>query len=155
MNEVLRVIRDRRSIRRFTRADVSDSELTAIREAERWALSGENTQPRQFVAVRSVGKYATLARVAPQNRMIEIASVTIVVLYNCRSGYDRVKDLQSVRAATENTLLAAHSLGLAACWLRKVRGPEIERFLEDDSDEELVALTQSDVLAKPCSATSP
>ena len=140
MNEVLRAIMERRSVRRFTRADLSEPELTAILEAGRWAPSGKNTQPWRFVVVQSVEKRMALAQLAPQDRMIETAPVTIAVLYNRKAGYDLVKDIQGIGAAIENILLAVHSLGLAACWMGKVRVPEIEELLGAGPDEELAAL---------------
>ncbi len=140
MNEVLRAIRARRSIRRFSPAGVSEPELTAILEAGRWAPSGKNTQPWRFVVVQSMEKRAALAMLAPQDRMIETAPVTIAVLYNRSAGYDILKDVQSIGAAIENILLAVHSLGLATCWMGKVRVPEIEDLLGVTPDEELAAL---------------
>ena len=67
MNQVLKAIRDRWSVRR------SDHALAEIRAAGRWAPSGKNTQPWRFVVVRSGGKRRALARLAPQGRMIATA----------------------------------------------------------------------------------
>jgi nitroreductase len=67
MNQVLKAIRDRWSVRR------SDHALAEIRAAGHWAPSGKNTQPWRFVVVRSGGKRRALARLAPQGRMIATA----------------------------------------------------------------------------------
>ncbi|RLE38374.1 nitroreductase family protein [Candidatus Acetothermia bacterium] len=140
MNQVLKAIRDRRSVRRFGPGEVSDHALAEILEAGRWAPSGKNTQPWRFVVVRSGEKRRALARLAPQDRMIATAPVTIAVLYDRTAGYDEFKDAQGIGAAIENILLAVHSLGLAGCWMGKVRDPEIEALLEAEDTEELAAL---------------
>ncbi len=140
MNEVLEVIRTRRSIRRFSPGEVTEAELMMILDAGRWAPSGNNTQPWRFVVVKSAEKRKALARLAPQDRMVETAPVTIGVLYDRDVGYDSLKDAHGIGAAIENILLAVCSLGLAACWMGKVRVPEIEAVLEAESTEELSAL---------------
>ena len=48
----LKVIQDRRSIREYTDAPVSDQELDMILEAARQAPSGENAQPWRYVIVK-------------------------------------------------------------------------------------------------------
>jgi nitroreductase len=140
MNEVLRAIRERRSVRRFSPGDVSEQEIEAILEAGRWAPSGMNTQPWRFVVVRGEKPRTALARLAPQDRMIETAPVTIAVIYDRAAGYDPLKDAQGIGAAIQNILLAVHSLGLAACWMGKTRVPEIERLIGAGDSEELAAL---------------
>lgn len=140
MNEVLEAIRARRSIRRFSPGAVTEDELRMILDAGRWTPSGKNTQPWRFVVVKSAEKREALARLAPQDRMIETAPVTIGVLYDRDAGYDLLKDAHGIGAAIENILLAVHSLGLAACWMGKARVPEIEALLEAKSTEELAAL---------------
>jgi len=67
MNQVLKAIRDRWSVRR------SDHALAEIRAAGHWAPSGKNTQLWRFVVVQSGGKRRALARLAPQGRMIATA----------------------------------------------------------------------------------
>ena len=49
---LLRVIKKRRSVRVYKAGKVSDKQLAAILEAARWAPSGANTQPWEFVVTR-------------------------------------------------------------------------------------------------------
>ncbi len=140
MNEVLAAIKARRSVRKFAPGEVADTKLTAILDAGRWAPSGKNTQPWRFVVVRSPEKRDALAQLAPQDRMIATAPVTIAVLYDRAAGYDELKDAQGIGAAIENILLGVHSLGLAACWMGKTRNQEIEAVVEARESEELAAL---------------
>ncbi|MBC7318763.1 nitroreductase family protein [Candidatus Bipolaricaulota bacterium] len=140
MNEVLRAIRERRSIRVFRPDPIEPEKLEAILEAARWAPSGRNTQPWRFVVVESKEKREELGRVVTQMDMVRTAPVTIAVLRDKDAGYDEVKDIQAIGACAQNILLAAHSLGLGACWLGRVRDPQIEKIIGAKENEELMML---------------
>lgn len=140
MNEVLRAIRERRSIRAFKTDPVEPEKLEAILEAGRWAPSGKNTQPWRFVIVESQEKRQQLGQLVTQMDMIRTAPVTIAVLLDTEAGYDRIKDIQAIGACAQNMLLAAHSLGLGACWIGRVRDEQVERVLGAGEHEELMML---------------
>ena len=53
---LLTVIKKRRSVRVYKAGKVSDKQLEAILEAARWAPSGANTQPWEFVVTRDKKK---------------------------------------------------------------------------------------------------
>ncbi len=140
MNEVLRAIKERRSIRSFKTDPVEPEMIEAILEAARWAPSGKNTQPWRLVVVESREKREQLGRLVTQMDMIRTAPVTIAVLLDTQAGYDRTKDVQAIGACAQNILLAAHSLGLGACWIGRVRDEQVERVLEAKEHEELMML---------------
>jgi len=140
MNDVLKAIHTRRSVREFTWDSVERGDIEKILDAGRFAPSGKNTQPWRFVVVESAGKKEELAKLAPQAGMIATASVTLAVLLDRDAGYDELKDAQGIGAAIENILLAVHSLGLGACWMGKTRNAEIERVVGARAREELMAL---------------
>ena len=52
IDEFLELVHTRRSIRRFKPDSVPDELLEKILEAGRWAMSGANAQPWEFVVVR-------------------------------------------------------------------------------------------------------
>ena len=49
---LMTVIQKRRSVRVYKSGKVSDAQLSTILEAARWAPSGANTQPWEFVVTR-------------------------------------------------------------------------------------------------------
>ena len=51
-DQLLDVIRRRRSVRVYKKGKVNDEQLQSILEAARWAPSGANTQPWEFVVTR-------------------------------------------------------------------------------------------------------
>ena len=80
MNDVLKAIQTRRSVRRYTDAPVSREQIEAILEAGRFAPSGKNTQPWRFVVVESEAKRSELAILFPQQGLVAAAPVTLAVL---------------------------------------------------------------------------
>lgn len=140
MNEVLRAIRERRSVRAFRPDPVEPEKVEAILEAARWAPSGRNTQPWRFVLVESAEKRAELARLVPQRDMIATAPLTLAILLDRKAGYDELKDAQGIGACAQNVLLAVHSLGLGACWIGRARDREVEALLGAREGEELMML---------------
>ena len=129
-------------MRRFTAEPVSDADITKILEAGRWAPSGKNTQPWGFILVKSKERREGLAALSRQKDLIESAPVCIAVIYDRARGYDRDKDMQGIGACVENMFLAAHALGLGACWIGGISSvrEEAAQILELKDDEELVLL---------------
>ncbi len=140
METLLNEIRKRRTVRAFRTDPVEQDKIDAICDAGRWAPSGKNTQPWRFVVVRSEEKRQELGRLVSQRNMIATAPVTIAVLKHIPSGYDELKDAQGIGACAQNLLLAAHALGLGACWIGRARDAQVESLLGTREDEELMLL---------------
>ncbi|MGQ9477861.1 MAG: nitroreductase family protein [Candidatus Bipolaricaulia bacterium] len=142
MKDFFEVVKGRRSVREFTNEPVSEQELEKILEAGRWAPSGKNTQPWTFVLVKSKKKREALAALSRQKELIESVPVCLAVLLDRERGYDRDKDMQGIGACVENMFLAAHALGLGACWVGGISGSKEEaaKVLGLGENEELVLL---------------
>jgi len=112
--DVLEAIRERRSIRQYQLEALPEEKLTQVLEAGRWAPSAGNSQPWKFVVIRDEDVRKRLADMAPFGRFIAEAPVGIAVIIDPQGSSHPVED---GAAATENMLLAAHALGLGACWI--------------------------------------
>jgi nitroreductase len=122
--DVMTAIRTRRSVRRFSREQVSDSLLRSIFEAARWAPSAHNKQPWYFIVSSVQEKKEKIAQASTWAKFLPDAPVMIIVCtrldYKWKSTPPKMIEwfsLQSTAAAIQNLLLAAHSLGLATCWI--------------------------------------
>lgn len=133
--EVLEVIRQRRSVRSFLPQPVAPELIMTLLEAAVWAPSAGNLQPWQFYVVRAPEAKAKLARAAGQ-AFVARAPVVIVAcalpeqsaaVYGSRGRL--LYCLQDVAAAVQNMLLAASSLGLAACWVGAFREEAVVQAL--------------------------
>jgi len=66
MDDLLELMKTRRSIRRYKKKDVPDELLEKIMEAGRWAPSGDNGQPWRFIVVRDFETKKALSRIATE-----------------------------------------------------------------------------------------
>ena len=119
VKEALESILGRRSIRVFAPGDVTEEQVRAMLEAAMSAPSAVAKDPWRFVIVRDAATRRQIAEVLPNGEMLATAPLGIVVCGDLDRAHDRQLSylLQDCSAAIENLLLAAHILGLGACWL--------------------------------------
>ncbi len=129
--DVLEAINTRRSVRSYTKELITEEELNSLLKAAVRAPSAGNRQTWRFVVVRDTGTIEKLYRAASYSSQdqtfVKKAALVIVVCADLdtykRSSVpyrERGIDLfciQETAAATQNLLLAAHALGLGACWV--------------------------------------
>ena len=112
---MLDIIKRRRSVRRYTKQDVTDEEVRQLLEAAMAAPSANNLQPWSFVVVREPQLRQALAKTHVYARMAADAPVVFVVCADpARSPHHWLEDAS---AATENLLLQASAMGLGAVWV--------------------------------------
>ena len=109
----------RRSIRVYSPGEIPGSTITRLLEAAMAAPSAMTKDPWRFVVVREHHTLAQLAAGLAGGKMLVTASVGIVVCGDMDAVFERQLSflLQDCSAAIENLLLAAHALGLGACWV--------------------------------------
>ncbi|NLG51099.1 MAG: nitroreductase family protein [Chloroflexi bacterium] len=118
MTQILDYILQRRSIRKFTDAEVNRETILQILQAGMAAPSATNRQPWEFVVLTERKPLERLRRVLVLGRYH--APAVIVVCGNMRRalpGPARDFWVQDCSAATQNILLAATGLGLGAVWI--------------------------------------
>jgi nitroreductase len=129
-------IRGRRSIRVFAPGDVPDATVQILLEAAMAAPSAVAKDPWRFIVIRRKETLARIAEELPNGAMLPSASLGMVVAGDLEAAHDRQISylLQDCSAAIENLLLAAHILGLGACWLgihpRENRMRHVSQVLE-------------------------
>lgn len=118
-NEAYMNIIRRVSVRRYSDKPVSSEQISAILHAAMSAPTGVNKQSWEFVVVDDPELLKQLADALPYAKMAAQAPVAIVVCGNkdrFLEGVDDVLWVQDLSAASENTLLAAHAIGLGGVW---------------------------------------
>jgi nitroreductase len=147
MGDILDLIRARRSVRRYKPDPVSEDLVQKVLEAGRWAPSGANTQPWEFIVVQDVSLRAAMAQLLIEDRerlkgydpnfpgtgvnYLKDVPVMIVVCADPRfinfyplGARREVIFYFSIAAAIENMFLAAWALGLGTAWLTIRDGSE-------------------------------
>ncbi len=115
-NPVLHTIESRISVRKFTGQPVSDELVRLLLKAAFCAPSACNRRPWEFVVVRDREILGSFARRFRFQRMMNDADLAIVVCGDNSRSIDRDLMFNDCSAAIQNILLAAHGLGLGACW---------------------------------------
>lgn len=109
----------RRSIRAYTSAPVSESDLTAILEAAMAAPSAMALDPWRFITIRKRENLDALAEILPYGKMLHQAPLGIIICGDqAKANRGELSYLlQDCSAAIENILLATHLRGLGGVWL--------------------------------------
>ncbi|KXB07041.1 nitroreductase [candidate division MSBL1 archaeon SCGC-AAA382C18] len=142
MNETLKSIRERRSIRNFTNENIDEEKIEKILEAGRWAPSGKNNQPWKFKVVSNEEEKNQIADCTHYSDVVKDSQVLILIYLDKDSMYDRTKDVQSIGACCQNMCLAAHSLGVGSVWNGEILNHRdcIKEIIDRSESLELMAL---------------
>jgi 5,6-dimethylbenzimidazole synthase len=158
-DNLLKIIQHRRSVRVYKTGKVSDKQLETILEAARWAPSGANTQPWEFVVTRDRKKMKRVREIYSnewRDRKREdpihykglkkdyVGDVSVLVLacgeprskavyLTTRQPADREKLFQaSIANSVQQMMLAAASMNLGTVWVsvREEVEPELRELFK-------------------------
>ena len=164
---LLKIIQTRRSVRVYKSGKVSDAQLETILEAARWAPSGANTQPWEFVVTRDRKKMKRIREIYAnewKQRKLEdpvhykglkkdyVGDVSVLVLVcgdartkqvylTTRQPADREKLFQaSIANAVQQMMLAAAGMNLGTVWVsvREEVEPELRELFKVPHDLRLL-----------------
>ena len=122
--DTLEAIKRRRSVREYTGETIPREALIQIVEAGRWAPSGFNRQPWDFIIIT---ERKTIQALKIASQWIENAGAVIAVVLDSHASKFWLEDGS---AAIENMLLACTALGYGSCWLQGYTEPREDEFKE-------------------------
>ena len=138
MNEVIKAIKERRSIRKFMPDMAEKAELEQIIESGLYAASAKGKQSAIILAVTNK---ELRDRIAEENRRIGgfpegfdpfYGAPAVLIVLAEKEWANRVYDGSLVMG---NMMLAAHSLGLGSIWIHRAKQefeePEYQQLLKD------------------------
>jgi len=137
---IFETIKRRRSTRKYTKEPVSENLILKILEAGRWAPSAGNSQPWSFIVLRDREVRRKIADATTTGKFLANAPIGIAVVIDPRASKHPVEDGS---IATENMLLAAHALGLGACWIgayNSVYEKRVKEILGIPKDKRLLSI---------------
>jgi nitroreductase len=117
MNDTLKSILSRRSVRSFKDTLVSKDDVSLIVKAGIYAPTACNRQPLFIVGIASEDKVKEVKDIIGGGKQFYGASAIIMVFKRNEDDFSEI----DCGAAMENMLLASHSLGLSSCWIHCVR----------------------------------
>ena len=111
--EMLNLIRKRRTIRKFTEDNVSEEQVETLLEMAMCAPNRLNRQPWHFLVIRDKELQKQIADTYKVRPYVEQAPVVIAIGANPD---ESVTWMMDIAAAAENLLLAATAMGLGGAW---------------------------------------
>jgi len=117
--EAYEAILSRRSVRKYQDRPIEDEVTEKLIRAGAAAPSAHNEQPWHFVVIKDRTILDEIPKFHPYAKMLSEAPVALAICADHELEKDPTAGywIQDCSAATQNILLAAHALGLGACWL--------------------------------------
>lgn len=121
MNETLKTLKERRSIRKYLPEQVREEDLNAILEAGIWAPSGLNRQSTVMVVLQDK---AVLAELEAANAAL-MGGANSTPFYGAPMAILVLADGESLNCMKDGSLVmanlmnAAASLGVGSCWINR------------------------------------
>ena len=145
MNETVKTILARRSIRKFTDKTISAEDRETLLKAAFAAPSAKNQRGTDFIVVEDRQTLNTLADNLQYGKMLYQAPLCIAVCSETKRGSEElVLWEEDAAAAMENILIAAKSLGLGSVWLgilaREDREDKVREILKVPAEIRIVGL---------------
>jgi len=134
--DVLRAVKERRSIRSFLRKEIPEDIMHKLIEALIWAPSAGNLQSRKFFFVRDEKMKSEIALAALNQNFIIDAPVVIVCCTD--SGIERnygqrgteLYAIQDASASIMCLMLVARENELGTCWVGAFRERAVSKILK-------------------------
>ena len=136
MNEVLRQLKERKSVRVFTGQSISKEDKRAILEAAMDAPTAGNQQLYTILDITDDKLKETLSKTCDNQPFIAKASMVLVFLADFQKWYDAFKEagceprkpregdmmlaICDTLIAAQNAVIAAQSLGIGSCYIGDV-----------------------------------
>jgi nitroreductase len=152
--EVMKAIRDRRSIRIYNSEPVKDEVINSVLEAARWAPSWANTQCWEFIVIKKEETKHRLADTLALWNSVrqDIAQAPLIIVACARLGRSGFKDgelstdkgdwyMFDVALAMQNLALAAHALGLGTVHIGAFDAREVAQILKVPDGVVVVEMT--------------
>ena len=137
-DDLLAIIKNRRSIRGFLKTPIPEETINTILEAGRWAPSAENGQPWKFLVIKNREKIKEIAKTGVGGLVLKRAPIVIGVVSDIEHSEIELSEIENGLStyagdpeklgsiilmttrlccglAIMNMLLMIHSLGMGAC----------------------------------------
>jgi nitroreductase len=115
--ETLEAIFKRRSIRKFTDKQISESDIKTLLKAAMMTPTAVNAQEWEFLVIRDKEKLAAITQIHEHSQMLKQADAAIIICANIEKEILPGYWIGDCGACAQNILLAATALGIGSVWL--------------------------------------
>lgn len=137
MNDIIKNIYTRRSVRAFENREIPKEQLEIIADVARYAPSGMNRQEWKFTVVQNKALVSKLAKVITEelNRGPDYNFYGADTLIITAAPRDAKYAVEDCACALQNMFLTAHSMGIGSVWINQLKGicdvPEVRAVLRE------------------------
>ncbi|MCM8786361.1 MAG: nitroreductase family protein [Candidatus Omnitrophica bacterium] len=110
--ETIKVLKERRSIRKYQKKEVPKNIIEDIIDCARFAPTAINIQPWEFIVITDKKMREKISEITDYGKFIKDAPVCVAVFCKDTKYY-----LEDGSSATTYILLAAKDYGLGSCWV--------------------------------------
>lgn len=134
--DILKVIKERRSIRDFQKKDIPEKIMNNLIEALIWAPSAGNIQARKFYFIKDITVKKKIGAAALNQNFIAEAPLVIVGCTDSRISFTYrergvlLYSIQDVACSIMGMMLVAHELGLGSTWVGAFYEDQISKILD-------------------------
>ena len=124
MNETIKNLLARRSIRKFKPEQIKEEELSLILEAGKYAASGKTMQPTRMVVIQNreiLNKLSDMNKEflgRPEMKDAFFGAPTVILVLADKASPNYLYDGSLVMG---NLMTAATSLGIGSCWINRAK----------------------------------
>jgi nitroreductase len=139
MNELVQMMKTRRSVRQFEAKPIPSEIIEDILDCAQLAPTAINIQPWLFGAVTGSDLRRQIAALTDYGKFIENCAVCFAVFTDSSTKYFLEDDC----AATENILLACTAYGIGSCWVaghKKAYADSVKKLLNVPEPYTLISL---------------
>ncbi|MHA1975302.1 MAG: nitroreductase family protein [Candidatus Hodarchaeales archaeon] len=126
--DTLKLLKSRRSIRKYKSTPVEEEKIQKCLEAAQWAPSASNKQPWEFMIVTNPEFRTKMAAIHPYAKFISESPVVFIPLTDPTIHRDYHQS--DTALATMQFMIMAHSLGLGTCWAGVINKAKIEKEIK-------------------------
>ena len=146
-DDPLWVLRERRSVRKFSKAPVSKETIVKIVKESLMAPSGGNLQPWRIYAISDEEKKKALERASyGQEHVSQAPWVLVVTAVPSESGKEygergeKLYSIQDTASLTTYIMLVAKAYGLDTCWVGAFKDEEVWKVIGSPEGEVPVSI---------------
>ncbi|MCM8767652.1 MAG: nitroreductase family protein [Candidatus Omnitrophica bacterium] len=136
--EFLKILKERRSIRKYQEKEIPKDIIEEIINCARFAPTAINIQPWEFIVITDKKIKEKIADITDYGKFIKEAPICVAVFCKDTKYY-----LEDGSAATTYILLAAKAFGLGSCWVagdKKIYAEKVREILDVPVGYKLISL---------------